>query len=129
MSGFEGALVRAMAHRCGLQDPDTFAAKAAARWERVGLTDVRDPGRGTGRTTHMLLKALVALESGCTVEVVMTDESDAHLAKHRLGELMDAAAGDEPIRVWDVPRFRWGASALLSSGCDVVLVDHAVEIL
>jgi hypothetical protein len=120
------ALVRAMARRCGLEDPTAFA----------GIVRVQcGSDRGTGRTKSMLLRALVALEVGCTVEIVAADEDQAKDLAKRARKL-SAAAGVSLARLrttWPgagVVIERGGESHRLMRGSDgllapdVRLVDH-----
>lgn len=128
-----------MAFRCGLEDPDVFAAKGGV-WGAPdtapflavaeGVYGPRSSWpeasrmRGTGRTTRMLLQALAALEAGCTVEVVAADREQACdlLARMRdLGSAAQLAPGctDGPLCV-TYP----GAAA--SPTPDALFVDHCV---
>jgi hypothetical protein len=58
--------LRRMAARCGLKDPWVSAAERTAIKDALGGCPLwmRDPDRGTGRTTRIILTALLAVEAG-----------------------------------------------------------------
>lgn len=127
---YESALIRAMVHRCGLEDPDEFAAKTLGPAEiecgppgSRGFT-VRQDKTGTGRTTAMLLRALVALEAGCSVEIVAKEPRHAIALRASLHRLVEA---------WERPPdlsrvgFLTIHDDLSARFADVRLVDHSVE--
>ena len=123
-------LVGALARRCGLEDPDDFAAKGGAfatiprdlpPAEAVAIVAER---RGTGRSTRMLLHALLALSAGCEVQIVAADPRSAKVFHRTIAAL--ATRGG----VVDQGTLRYGLSIALGgqpSGrrVDVRLVDHA----
>lgn len=120
------ALVRAMARRCGLLDPDAFARMREAEGRPLQRGE-----RGTGRTTCMLLAALVALEVGCTVEIVAADEHHAADLQERWRRLADVAL---PKRPYAFGRWPWPEIAFVPVGTvrkgfapDVRLVDHYAD--
>lgn len=125
MDEFSEALVRMMACRCGLMDPDAFEEQVYAKsWEEGTF-----PGQHqrTGRTTRMLLQALVALKCGATVEIVAADRRHAERLRARLYVLVQAANVDR-TSIADRLRFRWAGSFYdhRQAAADVRLVDHAV---
>jgi hypothetical protein len=128
------ALVRAMARRCGLEDPDAFALAggvwgqdtAAGRFLRECAPPDADKTRGTGRTTRTLLQALCALECGCSVEVVAADREHAADMRSRLATLVAKAGHDAELLAacgwtWDGGR---KGSGHFGEPTDLRLVDH-----
>ena len=128
------ALVRVMARRCGLQDPDAFALRAATTeedevidpvepWRKVKVQRVISV-RGTGRTTRMLLQAMVALEIGAKVEIVTADHYQANNHAGRLNALMDQAG----IKVQRGQVFvTFPTRRAVHERPDIVLVGHFVQ--
>ena len=112
-----------MARRCGLDDPEEYAAKQRGKYGRRDMPPhMRDPSRKTGRTTERLLMALVALEHGHDVTLVAHEMRHADHMKMDL-RLMGATAGvptDGRIRTCT-----HGTERL--SGTHVVIRDHALS--
>lgn len=138
------ALVRVMARRCGLEDPDAFAAQPmdvrlgetfaravtnALTFANASREDWLEANRrGTGRTTRMLLKALCALECGCSVEIVALDRKFARDLRERflwLAADADASGSAE----WPEAYFTWVGRLgdLDRPAADIRLVDHSAE--
>ena len=62
--------MKIMAARCGLRDP--FTLQQRSLWRHAVVSDtipawVLDPERGTGRTTRVILQALLAVAAGSQV--------------------------------------------------------------
>ena len=132
-------LVSAMARRCGLEDPDQFALAGgvAAKSSAFRDTIARLTGkpwappkdlehalrlRGTGRSTRMLLEALVALQCGCKVDIVTYDDRaavdiDARLVGFCVAGKIDIASFCYRIRTPD-------GAPLADAVC---LSDHFLE--
>lgn len=139
------ACIKKMAMFCGLQDPDDFAMSGGvwgsseenrSRLESMTKKPWSPPKdldhalriRGTGRTTRMILEALVASEAGCAVEIVMACGHSACLVRERLIALWPTGqrhfapiivVGPEPA-----PGLWRGCSTLRPGEPDVRLVDH-----
>lgn len=131
------ALVSAMARRCGLENPVSFAAKggvwagtptpeqAECRWGIEVEQHERDPLYGTGRTTRMLLTALVASEIGCAVLIEAEDPRAAGLISSALTMLITKAGSTWRWRGAIV--FTWPGNPNAPVWTpDVYLVDHRV---
>lgn len=134
---FYTALVRAMARRCGLECPDAFATKTeAARQRRVAEAEamygsgnvISTPNGRTGRTTRILLRALVALSSGCEVEVVAADKASAYAMAEQIEALRARSGAVDQGTLRYGLRVSWiGQGAQTERNIDVRLVDHACE--
>lgn len=68
------SLLRNMAHRCGLDDPEVWAAYRREQRREQGELPSNCGDRVTGRTTRLMLLALVAAEANCHVTVVIPYE-------------------------------------------------------
>jgi hypothetical protein len=119
-----GALVRHMASRCGLEDPDGFAASGGV-WVKYPAALALHQGaiggrteRGTGRTTRTLLQAFCALECGCSVELVAKDRDHA-------GTLLAAARKLSAVGGVSLRRLAVTCTPIGDGrDADVVLRDH-----
>lgn len=122
---YAAALIRAMAHRCGLEDPDVFEAEGGVLpifWQPQPGTD---PHRGRGRTTRMVLAALVALEVGCSVTIEALDAGWAGYISAKITTL--ASEARLPAGIWSRFSLTWLAQVDKPvNSAEVYLVDHRV---
>lgn len=116
---FMPALVRSMARRCGLEDPDAFAAKERLA-DRLGYVG----DRGTGRTTRTLLQALCALEVGCSVELVCADQGQAVRLDDEIQRLASRAGIGRDDRHLNGLALTWPGRVIKGLPLDLTLVDH-----
>lgn len=122
---YQAALVRAMAHRCGLEDPEVFEREGGnlhVCWQPQPDTD---PHRGRGRTTRMMLAALVALEVGCSVTIEALDAGWAGYISAKITTL--ASEAKLPAGIWSRFSLTWLAQVDKPvNAAEVYLVDHRV---
>lgn len=122
---YAAALIRAMAHRSGLKDPDTFEREGGTLpvcWQPQPDTN---PHRGRGRTTRMILAALVALEAGCSVTIEALDAGWAGYISAKITTL--ASEAKLPAGIWSRFSLTWLAQVDKPvNAAEVYLVDHRV---
>lgn len=89
--------VQDVAQALGLQDPDKFELEQMCKltdpeWiEKVGddfALEALRKRRGTGRTTRMLLEAVLEVDKGCGVYVVGQNNNATRLHRDRLASML-----------------------------------------